>query len=64
MVYQEKVRELQRFSDGKALMTKAEYMKFAGVGRDAANSHLRGLEKVFGKYYFIKDIAKRMEGKL
>lgn len=60
MNQQQLERNMAAQVNGAAFMTKRQFANFLGVSYSTANRKLRGIDPVDGKYFFIKDIAKKL----
>ena len=58
------VRTMRSYVGGSEFITKQQFCGYMGVSRSTADRKLKGIEKVNGKYYFIRDVADRIIGKI
>lgn len=54
------VRSMMAHCGGAAFITKRQYQTYMGISRTTAERQLTGLERVNGKYYFIRDVAAKL----
>lgn len=57
---QEMVRRLRKSVNGADVMTLTEYQRFMGLSRNTGRSRLKGVPRIYGKYYMVEDLADHM----
>lgn len=60
MERQQMIRDMKAHCGGASFITQKEFAGFLGCSHSTAKRKLKGLDRVDGKYYFIRDVVQMM----